>query len=162
MKLNTRGRYGVRLMTELARQESAETPVGLRSVAGRTGLPVRYLEQIVRPLRRSGLIRSRTGRTGGYCLSRPASEIALKDVFAAATGPLRLIGCVDDPAMCGRAADCTTREVWTALTNDLRAVLTRYTLADLAGSGTEPCADRVGPSRRRTAKRRSKSVRASK
>jgi Rrf2 family protein len=159
MKLNTRGRYGVRLLTELARQESAESPLGLRTVAARTGLPIRYLEQIVRPLRRAGLIRSRTGRTGGYCLSRPSASIQLKDVFEAATGPLRLIGCVDDPATCRRSAGCPTREVWQALTDDLRAVMARYTLHDLACSGSEPCADRES-ARRRSARRRRRTARA--
>ncbi len=155
MKLNTRGRYGVRLLTELARQESEPSPVGLRSVAASTGLPMRYLEQIVRPLRRSGLIRSRTGRTGGYCLARPASAIAIQEVFDATVGPLQFIGCVDDPDGCPRGNECPTRQVWKAMTDEVRAVLSRYSLADLAGSGTEPCVDAVGPSRgRRPAKRR--------
>jgi Rrf2 family cysteine metabolism transcriptional repressor len=155
MKLNTRGRYGVRLLTELARQESEPTPVGLRSVAAATGLPMRYLEQIVRPLRRSGLISSRTGRTGGYCLARPASAIAIQDVFDATVGPLQFIGCVDDPDGCPRGDACQTRQVWKAMTEEVRAVLSRYSLADLAGSDSHPCEDAVGPARgRRTTKRR--------
>jgi Rrf2 family protein len=160
MKLNTRGRYGVRLLTELARQESEPTPVGLRSVAAATGLPMRYLEQIVRPLRRSGLIRSRTGRTGGYCLARPASAIPLQEIFDATVGPLRFIGCVDDPDGCPRGSECQTRMVWKAMTDEVRAVLNRYSLADLAGSDTHPCQDAIGPSRgRRPAKKRRARVR---
>ncbi len=156
MKLNTRGRYGVRLLTELARQDSDTSPVGLRTVAATTGLPMRYLEQIVRPLRRSGLIRSRTGRTGGYCLARPASAIPLQEIFDATVGPLRFIGCVDDPDACPRGEECSTRQVWKAMTEEVRAVLNRYSLADLAASGTHPCVEPVGPprGRRQGSKRR--------
>jgi Rrf2 family iron-sulfur cluster assembly transcriptional regulator len=156
MKLNTRGRYGVRLLTELARREPASAPVGLRSVAAATGLPMRYLEQIVRPLRRSGLIRARAGRTGGYNLARPASDIPLSEVFEATVGSIRLMACVDNPAGCARSATCETHKVWASLTGDLRSVLGRYSLADVAHAGQEPCQEPVASARRRTRSRRTR------
>ncbi len=149
MKLNTRGRYGVRLLTELARREPAKGPVGLRNVAASTGLPMRYLEQIVRPLRRSGLIRARAGRTGGYNLARPAADIPLSEVFEATVGSIRLMACVDNPASCSRSSHCETHQVWSSLTKDLRDVLGRYSLADVAHAGQEPCQEPVGSGRAR-------------
>ena len=55
MRLNTRGRYGLQLMSQLACHLNESRPVGLKEVAKTTGLPWRYLEQIAGPLRRAAL-----------------------------------------------------------------------------------------------------------
>ena len=136
MRLNTRGRYGIQLMAQLACQSTEAGALGLKHVSAATGLPWRYLEQIARPLRQAGLVRGRAGRTGGYVLARQPEQITLRDVLEATSGPLCLMDCVDDPSACERTSSCTSRQVWLAVTEDIRQVLARYTLCDLA---KRPC-----------------------
>lgn len=150
MRLNTRGRYGIQLMAQLACHVTPAAPVGLKEVAGSTGLPWRYLEQITRPLRKASLVRGRPGRTGGYVLARQPERITLRDVIEATSGPICLMDCVDHPESCERSDSCTSRQVWQAVTEDIRAVLACYTVCDLA---KRPCAGcREAASAARTAR----------
>jgi Rrf2 family protein len=137
VRLNTRGRYGLQLMSQLACHLNESRPVGLKEVAKTTGLPWRYLEQIAGPLRRAALIKGRPGRAGGYKLSRPPERITLRDVMEVTSGPLRLMDCVDKPEICDHSNQCASRVMWVNLTGELRGVMDRYTLDDLA---QRPCA----------------------
>jgi len=137
VRLNTRGRYGLQLLSQLACHLDESKPVGLKDIAKSTGLPWRYLEQIAGPLRRASLIEGRPGRAGGYKLVRPPSRITLREVMEVTAGPLRLMDCVDKPETCEKSNKCTSRAMWVNLTGELRGVLDRYTLDDLA---QRPCA----------------------
>jgi len=137
VRLNTRGRYGMQLMAQLACHLTDPKPVGLKQVAAATGLPWRYLEQIAGPLRNASHITGRPGRAGGYKLGRAPERITLRDVIETASGPIRLMDCVDSPEACEHSPTCTSRTVWVSMTNDMRGVLEKYTLGDLA---KRPCA----------------------
>jgi Rrf2 family transcriptional regulator, cysteine metabolism repressor len=137
VRLNTRGRYGLQLMSQLACHLDEAKPVGLKDIARQTGLPWRYLEQIAGPLRRASLITGRPGRAGGYKLGRQPSRITLREVMEVTAGPLRLMECVDRPDTCEISNTCTSRAMWVNLTGEVRAVLDKYTLDDLA---RKPCA----------------------
>ena len=137
MRLNTRGRYGVQFLTQLASHVMDPKPIGLKQVAKATGLPWRYLEQIAGPLRKAALITGQPGRSGGYNLAHAPERITLRQVIESTAGPLCLMACVDSPVVCEHSASCPSRGVWKAVTKELREVLDRYTLADLA---KRPCA----------------------
>ena len=85
MKLSTRGRYGMRLMVDLA-QHYAEGPVTLKAIAERQELSAKYLEQLIIPLRAAGLIRSVRGRQGGYLLARKAENISAGQILKVVEG----------------------------------------------------------------------------
>jgi len=68
MKLSTRGRYGLRAMIDMALSEE-KTPIATRTIAEREGLSERYLEQLMVPLKRAGLVKSVRGSQGGYILA---------------------------------------------------------------------------------------------
>jgi Rrf2 family protein len=90
MKISTRGRYGIRLLIDLA--EHAEEPhIPLVVVAERKGISIRYLEQVAITLRRSGFIRSVKGASGGYALTRPAQDIVLGDVLRVLEGDMLVV-----------------------------------------------------------------------
>lgn len=137
MRLNTRGRYGLQLLSQLACHLDETKPVGLKEIAKNTGLPWRYLEQIAGPLRRASFITGRPGRAGGYKLSKAPSRITLREVMEVTSGPLRLMDCVDKPEVCEHSPKCESRAMWMNVTGELRGVLDRYTLDDLA---QRPCA----------------------
>jgi Rrf2 family protein len=90
MKISTRGRYGIRLLIDLA--EHVEEPhIPLAVVAERKGISIRYLEQVAIILRRSGFIRSVKGASGGYALTRPAQDIILGDVLRVLEGDMLVV-----------------------------------------------------------------------
>jgi Rrf2 family protein len=152
MKLGTRARYGVRLMLAISGAGGCERAVNLADVSRRTGISRGYLEQLVIPLQRAGLLDGRAGRRGGQVLARPASQIALREVVEGSGESLAMVPCVDAPKCCTRARRCESRVVWTLLTLRLRNVLDDYTLADLAD--TAALRREVGAERRRLALRK--------
>jgi Rrf2 family transcriptional regulator, cysteine metabolism repressor len=118
-------------MMDLAMHQT-DTPVYLSSVAKRQNISEKYLEQIFATLQSVGLVRTVRGRKGGYLLTKPAAEISLSEIFRALEGPCNLVTCITEPATCGRAQECATREVWQMLGDRMEQALSGMTLADLA------------------------------
>jgi Rrf2 family protein len=121
--------YAVRAAVELA---AAGDMLTAEQVAKAQGIPANFLENILRDLRRGGIVESRRGQQGGYVLARPAGEISLADVIRAVEGPLANVrgNPPEDLAYDGSAAKL--RDVWVALRASVRSVLEGVTLADLA------------------------------
>lgn len=134
MRLSTRGRYGVKALFELA-MHYGEGPVSLKTVAERQGLSEHYLEQLVAPLRKAGLIKSVRGAQGGYQLTRPPGDITVGDVIRVLEGPIAPTDCVvldeDSIEHCGRADGCIARGVWAKIRDSVLEVVDSITMADL-------------------------------
>jgi Rrf2 family iron-sulfur cluster assembly transcriptional regulator len=130
MKLSTRSRYGTRLMLDMA-EHYQEGPIQLRTIAERQGIPVKYLEQIIIPLKKAGYVTSVRGYKGGHMLAKPPQEITAGEIVALLEGGRRLALCTDDPGICRRAETCVTRLLWKEATEAMYEKLSAYTLADL-------------------------------
>ena len=83
MMISTKGRYAMRLMVDIA-VNASDVPASLKDIARREDMPLKYLEQLVRPLTRAGLLKSVRGQRGGYLLARDASAITAGDILRAA------------------------------------------------------------------------------
>ena len=136
MKITTRSRYGTRLIVELALRWG-EAPVRLGGIAREGDLPVKYLEQLIIHLKRSGLISSTRGPSGGYCLSRSPETITVWDIVKVLEKEERVAPCVNDPLACNRSGVCPTRDVWSKVAQAVEEQLTSITLADLVGEEPE-------------------------
>lgn len=130
MKISTKGRYALRLMLDVA-LHSHGTAVPLRDVAQRQDISDKYLEQIVTPLSRAGLVRSVRGAGGGYLLTRDPAEYTVGEILRPLEGSLAPVSCVDGSECCGRAEQCVTLEVWREIQQAVSGVVDRITLADL-------------------------------
>lgn len=130
MKLSTKGRYGVRLMIDLA-IHYGEGPVLLREIAKREEISEKYLSNLVNPLKAMGLVEATRGVHGGYVLGREPSEITMKEIVEALEGSLCLVDCVEKPATCDRVAVCVARDLWNEAAQGVGRVLGKYTLADM-------------------------------
>ena len=130
MKLSTRGRYGVRIMLELA-LHFGEGPVLLRDIAERQAISEKYLWQLIKPLKSMGLIKSIRGARGGYVLAREPAEINLREILRILEGSLCLVDCVDDPAACDRSESCITREIWSETSKNISQSLESMTLGKM-------------------------------
>jgi len=140
VRVSTRGRYAVMAMFDLAMRGEVG-PVPVKAVAERQGLSERYLEQLMAPLRRAGLVRSVRGAQGGYVLARSPAAISVGDVLRVVEGPISPVACVSDPKACDRTDGCVTRGIWRRLRDRMVEVLDSITLADLcAEAAAEPAA----------------------
>ena len=131
MKLSTRSRYGVRLMTALACANGGK-PILLKNIAASEEISEKYLSLIVIPLRAAGLIKSLRGARGGYNLAHDPSEISLGNIIEALEGETCLVRCIKQPAICSRSTICPTRDIWSILGNKINETLNSITLAELA------------------------------
>ena len=132
MRLSTRGRYGTRLMVDLA-QHYADGPVPLAEIAKRQDLSAKYLEQLIILLKGAALIRSVRGRRGGYMLARKPEEISVGEIVETLEGRLSVVDCVLEPELCYRATECPTRDIWVGMTGMLKQQLFSLSLGDILG-----------------------------
>ncbi|AEH44082.1 transcriptional regulator, BadM/Rrf2 family [Thermodesulfatator indicus DSM 15286] len=130
MKITTRSRYGTRMMLELAKHYH-QGPLQIGEISKRQNLSVKYLEQLIIPLKKAGLIKSIRGPKGGHILSRPPEEITVWDVVSVLEGIKALTPCVIKPELCEHSDTCPTRDVWALLTKNIEECLKGITLADL-------------------------------
>lgn len=143
MNFSTRGRYGLRALTDMA-IHAAEGPVALRVIAERQNISESYLEQVFTLLRKSGLVRSIRGAQGGYELSRPPKEITVGEILSILEGPLVPVHCVDTSGLkaeCENEKNCITRPFWEELRDTINNFLNRTTLQDLADKAPQACSE---------------------
>ena len=132
IRLSTKGRYGARLMLNLAyHYKNGNEAVILKSVSDEEDISIRYLEQIVIPLKINRLVKSIRGAGGGYTLARHPSKIKLNEILHALEGSCCLVECVEDSDFCSRMAICATYEVWKKASDLLKDYFGNITLQDL-------------------------------
>jgi Rrf2 family cysteine metabolism transcriptional repressor len=127
MGLTTAFKTGLRCLVLLA--QAGPVPQSAKTLAERLGTSEKYIEQILIPLRRAQLVRSRRGLKGGYVLARPPMAISLADVFQVLQGPFNLCGCADR-----ECHECVRPELWRSLEACWDATLRTVNLAHLASA----------------------------
>lgn len=133
MKISTKGRYGLTVIVELGRKYG-EGPVPLRRIAEEQQLSEAYLEQLIPPLRNSGLVKSIRGAYGGYKLAKEPSDITAGDVIRLLEGPIQLVEGLDND-------DIPQQELWKRIGDAIREVLDTTTIQDLMESDDSPIQD---------------------
>ena len=133
LKVSSRGHYGLRLMTELARAHGAG-PLSLSEVARIENLPLPYLEQLVVPLRRAGLVEGTRGLHGGYRLAQAPGATTVAAVLRVLEGPISLVDCTAEDYVSGACemdGSCLSSALWTRVKVTVEAILESTTLDDL-------------------------------
>lgn len=131
MELNTRGRYAVMAMADLAKYGHGGS-VPLSAIAQRQQISLDYLEQLFLKLRRAGLVESVRGRHGGYKLGRAAGQIFVAEVMSAVEEGTRMTRCLgEESAGCLGESRCLTHDLWTALGEQIESFLSGVSLKDV-------------------------------
>ena len=130
MKLSTRSRYGTRLMLDMAEHYN-DGPIHLMIIAQRQGISVKYLEQIIIPLKKAQYVKSVRGPKGGHALARPPEDITVGEIVALLEEGMSLVECSHDGDSCQRSPFCPTRHIWQEAARAMFAKLESITLADL-------------------------------
>lgn len=131
MKVSTKGRYALRLMTEVAAHDG-DGYVALKEVAERQNISVKYLEQIASLLAKAGMLQSGRGAQGGYRLSRNPESYTVGDILRLTEGDLAPVACLaGEENRCARCGECATLDFWAGLYGAVNDYIDHWTLADL-------------------------------
>jgi len=132
LRLSTKGRYGTRLMLNLARHYGSDRRmVILKDVSTEEEISIRYLEQIIIPLKINRLVKSVRGAGGGYTLAREPGDIRLSEILHALEGSCCLVECMEDPDFCDRIETCPTYDIWKGASERLKDYFSGLTLRDV-------------------------------
>lgn len=137
MKLSTRSRYGVRILLELARQADRH-PLQVSVISRHQDIPAKYLEQLIRTLKKADLITSVRGAKGGHILARNPNAISLGAIVRLFEEQHELVRCISSPDVCHMADDCRVRLAWKEGTDALYERLDAITIADLLCEPSKP------------------------
>lgn len=131
MKISTKGRYAVRVMLDLALNNTGEY-IKVKDIAARQGISEKYLEQIIAVLNRAGYVTSVRGAQGGYRLAKRAGDYTVGMILRLTEGSMAPVACLEEGApACERCDSCEPLEVWKELYAAIDRVIDNVTIADL-------------------------------
>ena len=132
MKLNSKARYAVMALADLAKNNTKE-PTSLTEISLRQGISIDYLEQLFLKLRKNNLVQSARGPLGGYVLSKPPGEIKLLSIINAVDEKIKTVKCKKESKKgCnGKSIKCITHNLWDDLENHINKFFEENTLNDI-------------------------------
>lgn len=136
MKLTRAGEYAIRAARFLSSQV-AERWYSIQEIAEAEDIPPPFLSKVMQRLNQVGLVLSSCGKTGGYRLARPPSEITIAELIEAIEGPISLNTCLLYPKECRFVGECKMHPIWAEAQEAMLQVLRKYTLDALVTSVSE-------------------------
>ena len=138
MKLNTRGRYAVMALADIAKFDN-QNPISLRDVSLRQNISLVYLEQIFSKLKKNNIVKSIRGTNGGYILSKDPEQIKLSNIFSAVEEKVKTVQCKKESKKgCnGKLTKCITHYLWDELEIHINDFFDKKNLGDLLKSNLE-------------------------
>jgi len=132
VKLSSRGNYGLRAVYEMARHYG-KGPIQIRQISTHQRIPMRYLEQLLLRLKKSGIVTSVRGPMGGYVLAVDPAELSVGEVLRALEGPFQLAKCTksNQAVHCRRMSGCISHIFWSKIEAQWQRVLDNFNLSDL-------------------------------
>lgn len=131
MRISTKGRYAIRIMVDLAKNNNGEY-VRLKDISVRQNITVKYMEQIMPLLTKAGYVKSYRGNNGGYKIAHDPEWYTIGDILRTTEGSLAPIACIEDEEnQCEHYAECTTVKFWEGLWEVINDYVDSYSLADL-------------------------------
>jgi len=132
MRITTNGRYGLRIMLDIA-LNSSSGPVSREDIARRQGITPNHIAQLFRSLTNASLAKSMMGPGGGYRLARTAAQIRVGDIIEAMEGPVTMVYCssAEGGKPCSRMDRCAAHLLWLSLSRAIRKHLDKISLQDM-------------------------------
>lgn len=130
MRVSTKGRYGLRTLMDIAMHQ-AKGPVTLNDIADRQKISVKYLWQVINPLKTAGVLSVTRGAKGGYVLARRPEKITMLEVMNLLEGPVSLVECLTKKDYCHQVDACVARTVWAEVNQAVEKALKGITLDDI-------------------------------
>ena len=130
MRVSTKGRYGLRTLMDIAMHQS-KGPVTLNDIAKRQMISVKYLWQVINPLKTAGLLSVTRGAKGGYVLARRPENVTMLEIMTILEGPVSLVDCLTKKDACSRLDSCVARTVWMEVNRAIEKAMKGITLAEV-------------------------------
>ena len=131
MLISTRGRYALRVMTDLAEHGNGEL-ISMKTVAERQGISLKYMERILPALVSAGMIEGVSGKSGGYRLTRSPDKYRVGDILRLTESDLAPVSCLaENAAPCAHKSEGRTLPLWCELNRRVNEYLDSVTLSDL-------------------------------
>jgi len=141
MHLTATADYAIRAAIEIAAADPKH--ITAEKIAKEQRIPLKFIENILATLKRSGIVIARRGVDGGYWLAKPASHITLAEVIRAVEGPLANVRGVRPEQVKYSGAARPLRDVWIAVRVNLRDVLEGVTLEHVVSAKLPPTVARL-------------------
>ncbi|MDO5725520.1 MAG: Rrf2 family transcriptional regulator [Tissierellia bacterium] len=129
MRVSTKGRYGLRTMHYLAKNNS-EKAIPLSKIASELKISDVYLEQILRRLRQADLVESVRGAYGGYKINKDPENISVGDVLRVLETHMSPTECCESNT-CEDESDCVARFIWKRIEVGINEIIDKITLQDM-------------------------------
>ena len=142
MKISTKGRYGLRILLDLALHGQDE-PRLMRDIARSQQISEKYISRLILPLNEAGFLTSFRGAKGGLKLAKAPKEISLLEIVEAMEGRIAIVDCVFDKEFCPKSDDCSACKMWSFLNKKIRKQMAEITLKDLIKSEKNKTKDTV-------------------
>ncbi len=138
MKLNTRVRYAVMALADIAKFDK-QNPISLRDISLRQNISLVYLEQIFSKLKKNNIVKSIRGTNGGYILTKDPEQIKLSNIFSAVEEKVKTKQCKKESKKgCnGKSTKCITHYLWDELEIYINDFFDKKNLGDLLKSNLE-------------------------
>ena len=137
MKISTKGRYGLRLMVFLAKKYQKGN-VTLKEISRDQDISEKYLEQIINPLTKAGLVTGFRGSQGGYTLRLDPNDISVGTILRILEGSLGPVDCVNTETFsCPRVDSCASISLWKQIKDAVENIVDNTSLADLVKDAEE-------------------------
>ena len=141
MKLTSKGRFAVMSLVDIAINSVGKKPVSLSEISSRQNISVPFLEQIFISLKKSGIVKSVRGPSGGYTFAKNPDFIKIYDVIKAIDEDLKIMGCNGVDYGCipnKRKTKCLTHNLWNNLSNHILLFLSSVSINDVRKNSYEP------------------------
>ncbi|MBO5254829.1 MAG: Rrf2 family transcriptional regulator [Opitutales bacterium] len=128
MKISTKGRYGLRILMDIAANDSGK-PRMIKQIAKNQNISQKYVSRLVLELRNAGYIKAIRGVNGGYVLAKSPSAISILEILEVMEGETSIVECIANPDCCSNCDECPARNIWKTANDALRNSLGWLTLA---------------------------------
>lgn len=126
IKIPAKVRYAVRTLVELGKHQGKV--ISLREIENIQEISAKFTKQIMQPLEKADIVKSKRGITGGYYLNKPPARISLMDIINCFNKEPKIAPCVSGDNNCDRNGQCKTRVVWEELQGSIDHFFTHKTL----------------------------------
>ena len=131
MKISTKGRYSLAVLSDIAKNSGNDEYVSLKSISNRMEVSMKYLEKIVNTLVKENYLDVSRGKQGGYKLNRKVEEYIVGDILRLTEKNMASVSCVDNPESCKSFYGCKRYLLWEGLDKVINNYLDNVTLKDI-------------------------------
>ena len=122
MKISTKGRYGLRILLDIALYRIGNKPRMIREIANNQEISEKYISRLIIELRKAGFVKSVRGANGGYTLTRRPEDISVLEVLEVMEGPIAIVDCTSSAeGICHRKSLCPAQRMWAEINQKIRS-----------------------------------------